>query len=395
MKSKEKRKGIFIILILILLLVLACCLYHIYAAKNMVYASDAKILNENVQISDAQKVNIENIIGENSQIKKEEIKVEEEDLEYITEYKTNKELAEGMIQVVQEGRTGLQQVTIKKTVDENQNINEEILNTIVVKAAVNKIVEVGTAKNKYISKINKGSNIYVTSDRANIMKEAKEESEKITTITKETELKVRDIDGKWYKIIIDGQAGWIKAENVTSNNPNATNGNQQNNKVTQLDFNMELNKPSGLTLEQFKKVLTDSKDTKGIFSQNAEYFYYIESQYNINGLFVAAIGIHESSWGTSTIAQNKNNLFGYGAYDSSPYNSSYNFTTYSEGIDLIARVLVKYYLNPAGTAIYGGEQANGKYYSGNTLIAVNKKYATDKNWANKVYKNMEYLYKKI
>ena len=158
---------------------------------------------------------------------------------------------------------------------------------------------------------------------------------------------------------------------------------------------MALNKPSGLSLEQFKKVLSDSKDVNNIFSQNAEYFYYIEQQYNINGIFVAAIGIHESAWGTSNISLNKKNLFGYGAYDSSPYSSSYSFSTYSEGIDLIARVLVKHYLNPKGTAIYGGESATGKYYNGNTVSAVNQKYATDKNWANKVYSYMEYLYSKI
>ncbi len=36
---------------------------------------------------------------------------------------------------------------------------------------------------------------------------------------------------------------------------------------------MALNKPSGLSLEQFKKkVLNDSKDTNKIFANNAEYF---------------------------------------------------------------------------------------------------------------------------
>ncbi len=34
-------------------------------------------------------------------------------------------------------------------------------------------------------------------------------------------------------------------------------------------------------------------------------FYYIEKQYNINGVFVAAVGIHESAWGTSKIAIEK------------------------------------------------------------------------------------------
>ncbi len=45
------------------------------------------------------------------------------------------------------------------------------------------------------------------------------------------------------------------------------------------------------------------------FEQNADYFYYVEKQYNINGVFVAAIGIHESNWGTSKIAKDKKNLF--------------------------------------------------------------------------------------
>lgn len=169
--------------------------------------------------------------------------------------------------------------------------------------------------------------------------------------------------------------------------------NNKNN--IKLAENIELNKPSGILKEQFKKVLTDSKDVNKTFQDNAEYFYYIEEEYNINGLFVAAIGIHESAWGTSKLAKNKYNLFGYGAYDDNPYNGAYSFSSYSESIDLIARVLVKYYLNPAGTKIYDGQVASGKYYSGSTISAVNKHYATDTNWGNAVYKYMEYLYGKI
>ena len=162
-----------------------------------------------------------------------------------------------------------------------------------------------------------------------------------------------------------------------------------------LSFNIALNKKSGFTLEQFTKALTDDKDVNRIFQNNSKYFYYVEDEYNINGIFVAAVGIHESAWGTSKIALNKNNLFGYGAYDSNPYNGAYDFEDYAESIDLVSRVFVKYYINPSGTSIYDGQKANGKYYSGNTLSAVNKRYATDKNWANGVYKHMKYLYNKI
>ena len=169
----------------------------------------------------------------------------------------------------------------------------------------------------------------------------------------------------------------------------------KNELIANLNFGMALNKPSGLTLEQFKKVLSDGKDKNKIFENNAEYFYYIEKQYNINGVFIAAVGIHESAWGTSKIAKEKNNLFGYGAYDSNPYNGAYNFSEYSESIDLIARVFVKYYINPKGTNIYGGEKAAGTYYNGPTLSGINTRYATDKNWANGVYNHMKYLYNKL
>ena len=395
MKSKEKRRIILAIVIVSILIIIYIA-YNIYTNQVISYASNDKVVTEVAEISEAEKIDIDEIISENQVNSEEQIITEEIDLEYITEYRNNNELPKGTIQVVQEGRTGKQQITIKRTIDENQEIHEEEINSIITKAAVNKIVEIGTSNSKYTYKITKGSSVYVTYDRADIMREKNRESSKIKTIAKNTEMTVIEITDDWYMVSVDGQTGWIKAENVTSVNPNPiTGGSSENGIIAKCDFNMALNKPSGLSLEQFKKVLSDSKDVNNIFSDNAEYFYYIEQQYNINGIFVAAIGIHESGWGTSKIALNKKNLFGYGAYDSSPYSSSYNFDTYAEGIDLIARVLVKYYLNPAGTAIYGGETASGKYYNGNTVSAVNKKYATDKNWANKVYNYMEYLYKKI
>jgi len=101
-------------------------------------------------------------------------------------------------------------------------------------------------------------------------------------------------------------------------------------------------------------------------------------------MFLAAVAIHESGWGTSKIAINKKNLFGYGAYDSSPYESAWSFETYSECIDLLARVFTKYYLSE-----------NGKFYNGTSLTSVNTRYATDKGWANKVYSHMKTLYGKL
>ena len=331
--TKEKIKLAKILILLCVLLFVLLIIYFKFISNKQSFALNNFDDAKTIKISNAKPINIENIIqiNSNKNLCKEEIYEKQEELEYITKYKNSDELYVGTTKVSQEGRNGIQTITMKKIFDENgEFIREEQVGARVTKSSLDKIIEIGT------------------------------------------------------KIYVEPKTP--KNDSINSN----SNGGKSS-----LLFEMALNKPSGFSLEQFKIALSDSKDVNKVFEQNAEYFYYIEEQYNINGIFVASIGIHESAWGTSRIAKNKYNLFGYGAYDSNPYNGAYSFSSYSESIDLLARVLVKYYLNPKGTLIYDGQVASGKYYNGSTLSAVNQKYATDKNWANCVYKFMEYLYNKI
>ena len=397
MKTKEKIYILFLLLILT-----AFILIYIIFTKNNSYAKENNIEIENVKISNAKKIDIYEIIKKNIGEKQEEtIETKEEPLEFITKYRTNNELPKGTIQVIQEGREGIQQISTKKIYQNGDLIDEQQMGAKVIKASVDKIVEIGGAKYTSNYKVKKGDNVYTTADRVEVMVDPDGESNKLTTIGANNELKVIDLNDNWYKISKGTLVGWVKRESTTYINPNeGFDENKYGQKTKEellktLSFNMNLNKPSGLTLDQFKKVLKDSKDKNKIFEQNAEYFYYIEKQYNINGIFVASIGIHESAWGTSKIAKDKNNLFGYGAYDSNPYNGAYTFNNYSESIDLLARVLTKYYLNPAGTKIYNSEKAVGSYYNGSTISGVNRRYASDKNWANGVYTYMKYLYGKL
>ena len=328
MSAKEKKKLSKIILILALIILLVIVISIVFVQNKETYAVEKEeSKSANLEISSADSINLDDIIQKNTKSKggKEEIYEKEEELEYITKYRNNSDLYEGTTKVSQEGRNGIQTITMKKIYDNDGNfVREEQVGCVVTKSSINKVIDIGTK-------------IYVEPEKPK----------------------------------------------------------EENSKNIGLASSIEINKPSGLTSDEFKKVLTDDKDVNKIFQNNSEYFYYIEDEYNINGMFVAAIGIHESAWGTSRLAKNKYNLFGYGAYDSNPYNGAYSFSSYSESIDLIARVLVKYYLNPSGTKIYDGQVASGKYYSGNTITAVNKRYATDTNWGNSVYKYMQYLYDKI
>lgn len=348
------------------------------------------------------KIDINSILENNiKDIKKEEIQTEEVDLEYTTIYQNNPNLSKGKIQVLQEGRDGKQKVITKKIYQGDVLVGEEQSGNIVTKASINKIVEIGTGEYSSSYKIKNGDTLYVTSYTLNVLRNPDIKSEKVITINKGDKVKVEEIKEDWYKISINTYTGWADKNCLTYieedyNEEITTDEQSKEHIIASLNKNMNLNKPSGLNLKQFKKILCKNEQDKNkIFEQNAEYFSYIEKQYNINGIFVAAVGIHESNWGTSKIALSKKNLFGYGASDSSPYDNAYTFANYAEGIDLIARVFTKYYLNPSGTKIYDGQIASGKYYTSPTLESINKRYASDKNWNNSVYKWMNYLYNRL
>lgn len=367
--------------------------------QNIAEAEEIEWLNEEYE----GVIDLNDIIKENLDSQtKEEIETKVVELEYETQYQNNPILPKGKVQVLQQGQDGKQELIIKKQYKGEELLLDEQIGRKIIIPSVDRIVEVGTSNYYDKHKIKVGDTVYATPYELDIRKEPEKDAEVMIKINQNSKLKIEKQKKNWYYVKYDIYYGWIEADCVTYIVPNQTNYNNSTVKYTKkqllatLNKNMQLNKPSGLTLEQFEKIFeNEKKDKNGIFKENAKYFYYIEQSYGINGVFVAAIGIHESAWGTSKIATNKKNLFGYGAYDMSAYSSAYSYNGYAAGIDMIARVLVKHYLNPKGTSIYNGEKATGKYYNGCTLASVNKKYATDKKWANGVYSWMQYLYNRL
>ena len=406
----RKRKIWLYILISVVIIALAVAvIFGIYITKNESYAAEEKGRRLAVEIPIQKKdknkeINIDEIVENNTSVQKiEKLEIQETDIEFTTQYIENSSLAKGKIQVLQEGVDGKQNATLKNIYEGDKLISSTQVSSQITKASIDKIVQIGTGaySNTYVPVV--GDELKATSVTLAIRLNPDENSEKIVTINKGEKVTLKGKQDNWYYVAYNNYLGWVKSENVEYVNPNGTGDGDENNvqytkeELSQnLGFSMLLNKPSGLTLDQFKKIFeNDSNDKNNVFKDNAEYFYYVEQQYNINGIFVAAVGIHESGWGPSSISKNNKNLFGYGAYDSDPSGSAYTFQSYAEGIDLVARVFVKYYLNPKGTPIYGNEVALGTYYEGATLTGVNTRYATDKNWANAVYKWMTYLYNKL
>lgn len=109
-------------------------------------------------------------------------------------------------------------------------------------------------------------------------------------------------------------------------------------------------------------------------------FVQAELKTGVNAIFLTSLAIHESAWGKSRIAQDKNNMFGYGAYDRSPYESAVSFSTKQEGIIFVGNKLRQNYL-----------ETSGRYYTSSTLAGVNHRYSTDKKWASKIAETMNQI----
>lgn len=399
------KNKIYMITVIISIIVMSTLIiFESVIIKKKYFENEVFAMSSNYQLKEIEndEYNIKNIIEENTKDSiTETLEKEERDVEFTTKYVNSSSIATGTYQVLQDGMDGKEIVTTKKKYINGELAEEEIVSTKLVKSSLEKIVQVGTGPSSLKYQINVNDKMYVTSSLLPIYSEADRNSTKIISVNKNEEVTILEISGEFVKVKYGSYKGWAPKDCLTKTNPTKGQGKETKESskaelASSLSKDMLLNKPSGLSLEQFKKVLTgDLQDKRNVFNDNYQYFYYAEQQYNVNGIFLAAVAIHESAWGTSKMAQNKNNLFGYGAYDSNPSDNAYVFNNVSEGIDLLARVFAKYYLNPKGTVIYNNERASGSHYNGSTVAGVNKHYATDTNWSNAVFKWMQYLYGKI
>ena len=127
MKSKEKRrkgislKNLIVFFVGILVLLYLLIFYNYFFVKNEVLAKETVSEVSDVKISNKELIDIDEIIKTNTENNSsEEYVTEEIDLEYITKYEASFELPKGVIQVIQEGREGKQEVVTKNIYENGQ-----------------------------------------------------------------------------------------------------------------------------------------------------------------------------------------------------------------------------------------------------------------------------------
>ena len=135
------------------------------------------------------------------------------------------------------------------------------------------------------------------------------------------------------------------------------------------------------TAEELNNFIAKKTKSYSKLRGTGQAFIDAQNKYGANALLLLGLAANESAWGTSQIAQQKNNLFGINAIDSSPGASANSFETVEGCINDFAKYYIsRGYSDPEDWRYFGG-------YLGNKGSGANVKYASDPFWGEKAGQN--------
>lgn len=143
--------------------------------------------------------------------------------------------------------------------------------------------------------------------------------------------------------------------------------------------NLSFRSKTSYTANDLNEFISNNSKQNSALRNTGEAFIQAENKHGINATLLLAMAIHESGFGMSKIAIEKNNLFGVEAYDSSPYASAKKFNTIADAIGYQASVLIgRKYLGVTTDYRFLGAQVGDKE------TGLNVKYASDPYWGEKI-----------
>lgn len=165
------------------------------------------------------------------------------------------------------------------------------------------------------------------------------------------------------------------AFDATLNSPMTTLGTATNT------VNQDLGIWSPISESELNAYINSVAPSNSPFRNQASVFIKAGQESGLDPRYILAHAALESGWGTSKIAKDKNNYFGIGAFDSSPYQSAYTFNSgLAAGIIGGAKWIANNYYNSSyqQQTLYQMRFNDGQH-----------QYATDPEWANKIAKIMD------
>ena len=390
----DKKINWFFIIFLVILIVLWC----LFGIKVYTDLSSVNVLDDSLNSSNSNleyelnrnSINLKNLTSDNSSLKKYKVQViEEKEIEFETTKNEKNDLPLGEEIVIQEGRNGTEDVSFVRTFEKDTMINELVLERKTTLDFVPKLVDVGTSQFLANIKAHIGDTLYLNSNSP-LYSSKEENSNALFEIKEYLDVKLLELVSEdLCKVSFNGIDGYISADKLTSSTvyPAIVEQNRKQKILLKLNNSMPINVSSGLTSNDFKKVLSNlPNDTTSAFKNSYYSFYTAEQNYKVNGIFLVAFMIKETSWGT-----NIQSLFEKLSIPESEYNN-YSFT---DSINILAEKLVKDHINPAGISIYGGEYSTGWYYTSPTISGVASSFSTNNSWSIDVYSYMTTLYNLI
>lgn len=147
-------------------------------------------------------------------------------------------------------------------------------------------------------------------------------------------------------------------------------------KDVKISKNMDLTVRTGLSKQDFKKVIKNLKqDISKFFYNNADTIYDLCEKYQINEIFFCGLISAESGW---NIAGNHRKTHNYISLMSN--GKLIHYSSVEEGLEVAAKKLRNNYLTPGG-----------RFYGGKTLAGVKKKFCPSSTWVDLVYGRMSQM----
>ncbi|WML49852.1 SH3 domain-containing protein [Neobacillus sp. PS3-34] len=195
----------------------------------------------------------------------------------------------------------------------------------------------------------------------------------------------------WYKVTSAGKSGYVPGTSIKQ----VKTGDPLTGRDSYQFIDLRTQSP--VTANQINDYISAYVNAKGkasVLTGKGQAFIDAGRKYGVNSLYLAAHAIHESAFGTSQIALGKNNLFGFGAVDQSPYIGAYRFASVDLCIDYIAREIKTTYLNPSYIYHKGPYLGFSTKDMNNIRIGANSEgmnfyYASDPNWGKAIAGHME------
>lgn len=188
------------------------------------------------------------------------------------------------------------------------------------------------------------------------------------------------------KVMLDDYKVGSVSQSVNANNPYynyyqyVTHRTLTN--VTTQEFEKYFEETLGISeaIDTYRDLDKDSANdtlTQSQFYKQEQAFFQYQYQYGANALMMLALSMNETSFGRSSLAFTRNNLFGHAAYDSDvEKNASRYFSVHSSIYSHAKYYISGSYSNPLRFQFHGG-------FFGNKTNGMNVSYASDPYWGEK------------